>query len=92
MFQFTTTNVINSDKDLTTGLPKWTTVDASGAEPAVLRIKRVNNFKATNVVAIYKAEAHDAEFAKATIDLSQVNGTEGEMFRLHIYVGLTPSS
>ena len=92
MFQFTTTNVINSDKDLTTGLPKWTTVDASGAEPAVLRIKRVNNFKATNVVAIYKAEAHDAEFAKATIDLAQVNGTEGEMFRLHIYVGLTPSS
>ena len=92
MFQFTTTNVINSDKDLTTGKPLWTTKDTSGSTPASLSIKRVNNFIATNVVAIYKAEAHDAENAKATIDFSQVSGTAGDVFRLHIYVGLSQAS
>ena len=92
MFQFTTTNVINSDKDLTTGKPLWTTKDAAGSTPASLNIKRVNNFIATNVVAIYKAEAHDAENAKATIDFSQVSGTAGDVFRLHIYVGLSQAS
>ena len=92
MFQFTTTNVINSDKDLTTGKPLWTTKDATGSTPASLNIKRVNNFIATNVVAIYKAEAHDAENAKATIDFSQVSGTAGDVFRLHIYVGLSQAS
>lgn len=93
MFQFTTTNVINSDKDLTTGKDLWTTQDASGQKPACLYVKRVNKFVATNVVAIYKAEAHDAENAKATFDLSKVEGAEaGDMFRLHIYVGLTQAS
>lgn len=93
MFQFTTTNVINSDKDLTTGKDLWTTQDASGQKPACLYVKRVNKFVATNVVAIYKAEAHDAENAKATFDLSKVEGAgAGDMFRLHIYVGLTQAS
>lgn len=92
MFQFTTTNVINSDKDFTTGKPLWTTEDASGSKPGKLHIKRVNNFISTNVLAIYKAEAKDAEFAKATIDFSQISGSQGEVFRLHIYVGLTQAS
>lgn len=92
MYQFTTTNVINSDKDLTTGKALWKTEDASGTKPGKLHIKRVNNFISTNVIAIYKAEAKDAELAKATIDFSQVSGTQGEMFRLHIYVGLSQAS
>lgn len=92
MFQFTTTNVINSDKDLTTGKALWTTEDASGKKPAKLHVKRVNNFVASNVLAIYKAEAKDAELAKATIDFSQVSGSQGEVFRLHIYLGLTQAS
>ena len=92
MFQFTTTNVINSDKDFTTGKALWVTKDAAGDKPASLHVKRVNKFIATNIVAIYKAEAHDAENAKVTLDFSQVNGTAGDVFRLHIYVGLSQAS
>lgn len=92
MFQFTTTNVINSDKDLTTGKPLWVTKDASGGNPASLNIKRVNNFISTNVVAIYKAVASDAENAKVTLDFAQVSGNTGDAFRLHIYVGLSQAS
>ena len=92
MFQFTTTNVINSNKDFTTGKDLWTVKDASGSNPAILSVKRVANFNANNVIAIYKAVASDAEFAKATIDLAQVSGTQGEAFRLRIYVGLSQAS
>ena len=92
MFQFTTTNVINSNKDLTTGKPLWSAQEAAGDKPASLHVKRVNKFIATNIVAIYKAEAHDAENAKATIDFSQVNGSAGDVFRLHLYVGLSQAS
>ena len=92
MFQFTTTNVINQNTDLTTGKPLWSVQEAAGGKPASLNVKRVNNFIATNIIAIYKAEAHDAEFAKATIDLSQVGGEAGDVFRLHIYVGLSQAS
>ena len=92
MFQFTTTNVINSNKDYTTGKPLWSAQEASGSKPASLNVKRVNNFISTNVVAIYKAEAYDAEYAKATIDFSQVNGTEGDVFRLQLYIGLSQAS
>lgn len=92
MFQFTTTNVINSNKDLTTGKPLWSVQEAAGDKPASLHVKRVNKFIATNIVAIYKAEAHDAENAKVTLDFSRVNGTAGDVFRLHIYVGLSQAS
>lgn len=92
MFQFTTTNVINSDKDLTTGKPLWVTKDTSGGNPASLNIKRVNNFISTNVIAIYKAVASDAENAKVTFDFAQVGGNPGDVFRLHIYVGLSQAS
>ena len=92
MYQFTTTNVINSNQDFSTGLPLWTSQTATGGKPANFYVKRVNKFIATNVTAIYKAVAEDAEFAKATIDLSQVNGTKGENFRLHIYIGLSQAS
>lgn len=92
MFQFTTTNVINSNKDLTTGKPLWSVQEAAGDKPASLHVKRVNKFIATNIVAIYKAEAHDAENAKVTLDFSQVNGKAGDVFRLHIYVGLSQAS
>ncbi len=92
MFQFTTTNVINSNKDLTTGKPLWSTQEAANGNPASLNVKRVNNFKAPNVSAIYKAEANDPEMAKVTIDLTQLNGKEGEQYRLSIYIGLTEGS
>lgn len=91
MFQFTTTNVINSNKDLTSGLDLWTT-DSTSGKPASLTIKRVATFLKPNVTAIYKAVAVDAENAKATIDLSKVGATKGETYRLNIHVSLTQAS
>ena len=92
MFQFTTTNVINSNVDLTTGKPLWSAQDKTSTKPASLNVKRVNNFKSDSVVAIYKAEASEPELAKVTLDLSQLNGKDGDTFRLAIYVGLSQAS
>ena len=92
MFQFTTTNVINSNVDLTTGKPLWSAQDKTSTKPASLNVKRVNNFKSNNVVAIYKAEASEPELAKVTLDLSQISGTDGESYRLSVYIGLTQAS
>ena len=92
MFQFTTTNVINSNKDYTTGKPLWSAQDAALDKPASLNVKRVSKFLGPNVVSIYKAEANDPEMAKVTIDLSQINGTDGESYRLSVYIGLTQAS
>jgi hypothetical protein len=83
MFQFTTTNVINSDKDLTTGK------DLYVVKNDTLMIKRVANFKKENISAIYKAAAQEAENAKVTIDLSGISATENDVLRLNIYIGLT---
>ena len=92
MFQFTTTNVINSNKDYTTGKPLWSAQEAALDKPASLNVKRVSKFLGPNVVSIYKAEANDPEMAKVTIDLSQINGTDGESYRLSVYIGLTQAS
>ena len=107
MFQFTTTNVINSNKDYTTGKPLWSAQEAALDKPAFLNIKRVSKFLKPNVVSIYKAEANDPEMAKVTIDLSQIKGKnkesqggesqdvgpqDGESYRLSVYIGLTQAS
>lgn len=92
MFQFTTTNVINSNKDYTTGKPLWSSQEAALNKPASLNVKRVSKFLGPNVVSIYKAEANDPEMAKVTIDLSQISGTDGESYRLSVYIGLTQAS
>ena len=92
MFQFTTTNVINSNKDYTTGKPLWSAQDAALDKPASFNVKRVNKFLGPNVVSIYKAEANDPEMAKVTIDLSQIDGKDGESYRLSVYIGLTQAS
>lgn len=92
MFQFTTTNVINSDKDLSTGKALWSAQDAAEDKPASLHVKRVNNFLAPNVVSIYKAVASDPELAKVCISLEGLGAKEGDTFRLAIYIGLTQAS
>lgn len=92
MFQFTTTNVINSKLDFTTGKSLWTTQEATDDLSASLNVKRVNKFYKDNVLAIYKAEAEEAELAKLTLDFSEVDGTEGDQYRLAMYIGLTQAS
>lgn len=88
MFQFTTTNVINSDLDLSTGKSLWSLSE----DEKTFHVKRVNNFKAKNVVAIYKAEANDPEMAKVCFSVSGLKAEEGDTLRLSIYVGLTQAS
>ena len=87
MFQFTTTNVINSDKDLTTGKALYEVKNDT------LVVKRVANFKKENIAAIYKAVAVDPQNAKVTIDLgTDVSAAAGDVLRLSIYVGLSQAS
>ena len=86
MFQFTTTHVINSDKDLTTGKDLW--------KPGTnaLTIKGINTLKKANVTSIYKAVGKPEQLAKATIDLSSLSTLqEGDILRLDIYIRPTES-
>lgn len=93
MFQFTTTNVINTNKDHTTGLELWSMQAAKDGKPASLNVKRHLNFKKPNVVSITKAEYVEPENGKITLDLSTLNGgTETETFRIAIYIRLTMSN
>lgn len=93
MFQFTTTNVINSNVDLTSGKELWSAqkADDTNGTVASFHVKRVNNFKQPNVVHIYKSEYTEPKKAKATLDLSSVNGTAGDAYRLSIYIRLSQS-
>jgi hypothetical protein len=88
MFQFTTTNVINSNKDLTSGKDLWTTTDDS------VNVKRVMNFKKANVVSIDKTDPVDGIAPVVNIDFSTVAKSveTGDRLRLFIYVRLTEGS
>lgn len=93
MFQFTTTNVINTNVDLTTGKELWSAqkADDTNGTVASLNIKRVGNFKQPNVVHIFKSEYTAPKNAKATLDLTTVGGSKGEAYRLSIYIRLSQS-
>lgn len=92
MFQFTTTTVINTNEDYTSGLkPLWSAQEAKDGKPASMNIKRHLNFKKPNVVSITKAEYTEPKFAKATLDISALGKTEGN-FRIAMYIKLAQSS
>lgn len=88
MFQFTTTHVINSNYDATSGLPLWSLDEKTKA----VNIKGVNNFKPESVTKIYKAEYTPAELAETTMDFSGAELEEGDTLRLVMYIRLTQSS
>lgn len=89
MFQFTTTNVLNSLKDLTTGKDLITTVEASGKEEVM--IKRIGNFKKANVESIHHTAGSEAELAAVCMDLTNVVAKD-KKYRLNMYIGLTQGS
>ena len=92
MFQFTTTTVINSNEDYTSGLtPLWSTQEAKEGKPASMNVKRHLNFIKDNVVSITKAEYTAPKIAKATLDLSHLGKTQGN-FRIAMYIKLSQSS
>ena len=90
MFQFTTTHVINSDKDLTTGKELWKTGTNA------LTIKGINTLKKANVTSIYKAVGEPEQLAQATITLNEEAAPfdtmkEGDILRLDLYIRPTES-
>ena len=89
MFQFTTTNVLNSLKDLTTGKNLITTVKTSDNEEVM--IKRIGNFKKANVESIHHTAGSEAELAAVCMDLTNVV-TKDKKYRLNMYIGLTQGS
>lgn len=92
MFQFTTTTVINSNEDYTSGLkPLWSAQEARDGKPANMNVKRHLKFIKDNVVSITKAEYTAPKIAKATLDLSQLGKTQGN-FRIAMYIKLAQSS
>lgn len=95
MFNFTTTTIINSQQDLSTGLPLWSLQKktlADGKETTTLNIKRLHNFNKDNVVAVYKAVGSKAELAKVQISLGDLEANQKDQFRLNMYIGLTQAS
>lgn len=92
MFQYTTTTIINSNVDYTTKKPLWSSQaeDVEGGVIGSFNIKRHLKFLKPNVIAIYKAEAYDPTFAKATIDLSSISQNAG-VFRIAMYIRLSGS-
>lgn len=92
MFQFTTTTVINSNEDYTSGLkPLWSAQEAQDDKPANMNVKRHLKFIKDNVVSITKAEYTAPKIAKATLDLSHLGKTQGN-FRIAMYIKLAQSS
>lgn len=78
MFNFTTTTVINKNVDGDSVLFK--------GESGVLKVKRHNNFKKDNVMAVYKRAATDPELAEVKFNLS---GLTAGFYRIALYVRLS---
>ena len=83
MFQFTSTTVINTNKDLTTGLDRYT-ADANG-----FSVKRVGKFKKDNVVAIYKRVASAPKKAKITFTIPDPETLGAGNYRIALYIRLS---
>ena len=91
MFQFTTTNVINSLKDLTTGKDLIVTTGAGGANLTdEVIIKRIGDFKKVNVQDIFYTPGSEAELAAVCFDMTGLDA-DGK-YRLNLYIGLTQGS
>lgn len=84
MYQFTTTNVINSAKDSNTAIDKY-----AGAN-GVFNVARVGSFKKDNVVSIYKKAYNAATLEVARVQIPSV--TAGKVYRLTVDVRLINSA
>jgi hypothetical protein len=73
MFQFTTTTILNTTKD-SSGKPKWSSVDEATAAKS-FNVKRVNDFKAESIAAVFKREASNPKLAKSVLTLDGADTT-----------------
>lgn len=103
MFQFTTTNIINSHYEagyLPSGVEGtdnlhsiWSMQEATEERGASLVLKRIGKFCVDNITHVYKVEATAPKPAKVSFNLAQLSTVkEGDMLRLNIRVGLTQGS
>lgn len=94
MFQFTTTNVINSDVDLTSGKALWSTQSESTESPASFNVKRHLKFLKPNVLGITYAPYVEAKVPSATLDLSALTAPteKDELYRIAMYIRLSDSA
>lgn len=93
MFNYTSTTIINANKDFNNpSQPLIVVGDGSnGIATGSVLIKRLGTFKADNIVSITKADPIAEKNPKATIDLSSVSVKAGGIYRLALYVGLSGS-
>lgn len=93
MFNFTTTTVINTNQDYTTGLALWSTQDATDDKPASLNVKRHLKFIKDNVLSITKAEYSAPQMPVATLDFAHLTApTATTTFRIAMYIKLSNSA
>lgn len=85
MFQFTSTTVINSDKDFTTGLPLWE------AKAGVLNVKRHLKFLKDNVQSVTMATAKAAEPAQVKFTMPTAT-SEDRLLRISLYIKIAMSN
>lgn len=90
MFQFTSTTVINSNQDYTTGLPLW----SLGKDGNSLNVKRNLKFFKDNVIGISHAAYVESKAPSATLDLSalEVDTTKDALYRIAMYIRLSDSA
>lgn len=82
MFQYTNTIVLNSLKDVTTGLDKIV------EGPDNIEVRRVNKFLGKNVSAIHKRTASDPVIGKAEFNVANL---AAGIYRLKLYIRLSGS-
>lgn len=82
MFQYTNTIVLNSLKDVTTGLGKIVKNSDN------IEVRRVNKFLKSNVSAMYKRAASDPVIGKAEFT---INNLGVGIYRLKLYIRLSGS-
>lgn len=93
MFNYTSTTVINANKDYKSPSEPLIVVGdgSNGIKQGSVLIKRLGTFKADNVMSITKAEPIAEAMPKATLDLSSASIKAGNIYRLALYVGLSGS-
>lgn len=93
MFNYTSTTVINANKDYKNPSEKLIIVGdgSNGLKQGSVLIKRLGTFKADNIVSITKAEPIAEKNPKATLDLSAASIKADGIYRLALYIGLSGS-
>lgn len=72
MFNFSTTTIINSDKDWKSDKALFSSIAADSKHGAILRIKRDFSFEMPNIKKVYKRVAAQPVLAEVTIDCDKL--------------------